>query len=169
MNGMRCECFFGPLVVDLVPFIRFFNSHLSKRLVERGGPSGGLGRRNSPGFEASHCPRLCLCTVILFSDVIVTSTPTTLFFAPLNFCLLKRCHVLCSCDHNFISFKYRSLQRPSRSLTPFLTFDGVRYSIYAAIIAIVTNHYRPRRDATELDARKVLTRSLAKLATASEF
>ena len=35
-----------------------------------------------------------------------------------------------------------------------------RYSIYAAIITIVTNHYRPQRDARELDARKKLTRSL---------
>ncbi|MCJ1470857.1 hypothetical protein MMC07_009504 [Pseudocyphellaria aurata] len=49
--------------------------------------------------------------------------------------------------------------------------DGGRsalYSIYTAITAIVTNHYRPRRDATELDARKVLTRSLAQLATTRE-
>lgn len=76
--------------------------------------------------------------------------------------------MLCSFDRNFISFKYRSLRRPSR-LLPFLTFDGIRYSIYAAITAIVTNHYRPRRDATELDARKVLTRSLAKLATLGDL
>lgn len=39
-----------------------------------------------------------------------------------------------------------------------------RYSIYAAITTIVTNHYRPRRDAKELDARKALTRSLRVLA-----
>lgn len=64
-----------------------------------------------------------------------------------------------------------SLDAPYPSLFKilFLTGDGARYSILGAITAIVTNHYRPRRDATELDARKVLTRSLAQLATSDQF
>lgn len=68
-----------------------------------------------------------------------------------------------------ISFQSRSQQRHlSFADSPFLTIDGGRYSIYAAIKAIVTNHYRPRQDDSELDARKVLTRSLAQLATKGE-
>lgn len=39
-----------------------------------------------------------------------------------------------------------------------------RYDIYDAIVTIVTNHYRPREDDSELDARKTLTLALAKLA-----
>lgn len=38
------------------------------------------------------------------------------------------------------------------------------YNIYDAIVTIVTNHYRPRSDNRELDARKILTQSLAQLA-----
>ena len=37
------------------------------------------------------------------------------------------------------------------------------YTIYDAIVTIVTNHYRPRSDNRELDARKILTQSLAQL------
>jgi hypothetical protein len=39
-----------------------------------------------------------------------------------------------------------------------------RYTCYHAIIAIIANHYRPQRDAKELDARKTLTTTLAELA-----
>lgn len=54
---------------------------------------------------------------------------------------------------------------PARDDTPPISTltkpqTKTRYSIYAAIITIVTNHYRPQRDARELDARKKLTRSL---------
>lgn len=45
-----------------------------------------------------------------------------------------------------------------------MAYDGSRYDIYDAVVAIVTNHYRTRRDDSELDSRKKLTLSLARLA-----
>ena len=51
-----------------------------------------------------------------------------------------------------------------------LTHFTHRYSTYHALTTIVTNHYRPRRDAgeAELDARKTLTRVLGELAKAAK-
>lgn len=45
---------------------------------------------------------------------------------------------------------------------------GLFYAIYYAVVIIVTNHYRPQRNAKELDARKTLTSTLAQLAVKRE-
>lgn len=69
-----------------------------------------------------------------------------------------------------ISVICSSVAGPHKFFFLSLLFSDLRsrYSIYAAIKVIVTNHYRPRQDDSELDARKVLTRSLAQLATKDE-
>lgn len=41
---------------------------------------------------------------------------------------------------------------------------GLLYAVYHSVVVIVTNHYRPQRNAKELDARKRLTSTLAQLA-----
>ncbi|KAK0517073.1 hypothetical protein JMJ35_000228 [Cladonia borealis] len=58
-------------------------------------------------------------------------------------------------------------------LTPEFKVVGVKgllYTTYHSLTTIVTNHYRPRRDAgeAELDARKTLTRVLGELANAAK-
>lgn len=45
---------------------------------------------------------------------------------------------------------------------------GLLYVCYHALVTIVTNHYRPQRDAKELTARKTLTTTLAQLALREE-